>query len=129
MEKKIQIIKDNNEVVKESINAYLDSIYELTEKFFDEEGNLKEGLPSDEKAENFIKSIKEDAPRYESLRRKIIDKDFNLSLTEIAMCGLSLMFMRVQFENQIKRMEEVKQKLENIIEIVMDKETQKVDFS
>lgn len=46
-DEKIKVITENSEVIKASINAYLDSIYELSEKYFDSEGKLLEGLPSD----------------------------------------------------------------------------------
>lgn len=129
-DEKIKVITENSEVIKASINAYLDSIYELSEKYFDSEGKLLEGLPSDQKSLDFINSIKDDAPKYENLRRKIIDGDFNLSLSEIALCGLSVIFMKVQFERQINKLEQARLRSEDIIKDLMSgKDIEEIDFS
>lgn len=129
-DEKIKVITENSEVIKASINAYLDSIYELSEKYFDSEGKLLEGLPSDQKALNFINSIKDDAPKYENLRRKIMDGDFNLSLSEIALCGLSVIFMKIQFERQINKLEQARLRSEDIIKDLMSgKDIEEINFS
>ena len=129
IDEKIKVISENSKVIESSVTAYLDSIYEISEKFFDSEGNLIEGLPSDQKTIDLINSIKEDAPIYENLRRKLINGDFNLSLSEIALCGLSMVFIKIQFEKQINKLEQGRLKSEDIIKVLMSgEEIEKINF-
>ena len=60
-EKKIEYIKENKDAAVVAVTSYLDAIYSIKEKFLNEDGTLREELPKDEKAENFIKSMQHDA--------------------------------------------------------------------
>lgn len=128
-EKKINAIKENKDAAIAALNSYLDTLYGMTDQYFDENGDLKEGLERDEKVESLIKSMREDAKKYESIRRKLMDSDFNLSLVEIAYVGLSFVFAGTAMEKQIKNLTLAQKSIKSIIEVLMEGETQNVDFS
>lgn len=126
---KTALIKEYSGAAIAALNSILDSIYELNEKFFDEAGQLIDGLTPDEKLEGFIKELKEDSTKYESLRRKLLDGDFNLSLAETARVGLSFMFMSKVLEKQIGEMQEAKNKADEMFANLIDSESEIIDFS
>ena len=131
IETKIEKIKAEKESAIEALNLYLDSIYNMTDRFFDNQIQevdgekkvvrvLKEGLEPDKKIEGFVKELNSDASAYENVRGKLLSDDFNLSLTEIA--GIVIQ----------KRVEESQKALAQIkatIDVLMEGETQNVDFS
>lgn len=128
LEQKIELIKKNKDQAVTAVTTYLDSIYNVKEQFLTEDGNLKEGLPRDEKAEEFIKSIQKDAVDYENIRRKLIDRDFNLSLLETTRVALAFTFMSVQSTRVIDNMVAMKKICDELVEQLMQ-ETENVDFS
>jgi hypothetical protein len=111
-----------------AVTTYLDSIYSVKEQFLTEDGELKEDLPRDEKAEEFVKSIQKDAKDYEIIRRKLIDGDFNLSLLETTRVALAFTFMSVQSERLIKQMISMKEIADSLVEQLMQG-TENVGFS
>lgn len=133
IEKKIETIKKNKDEAISAINFYLDTLYNMTDKYFDENNNLIEGLEHDEKVEDFIKSMRQDTIQYENVRRKLINNDFNLSLVDIAYIGLSFLFMGTvtgkRIEVLIKELTERQKFFKSISENLMENETQNVDFS
>lgn len=128
-QEKIELIKANSELIITSLNAYLDTAYLMTDKYFDENGNLKEGLEEDAKVEEFIKSTRQDCCYYESVRTKLVNGDFNLSLAEIARAGLGLVFASARLHKEIKTMKSFKDEIDEILKQLMDEETWSVDFS
>lgn len=59
-----------------------------------------------------------------------MDGDFNLSLSEIALCGLSVIFMKIQFERQINKLEQARLRSEDIIKDLMSgKDIEEINFS
>ena len=103
MVEKINLIRDNREAAIAALNVYLDKIYKLTEDYF-EDGKLKEGLSSDAKLEKFILELRDDATKFESVRRKLIDNDFNLSLEEVNYVALGFVYMAESWQSQIKNL-------------------------
>ena len=100
---KIELIKQYKETAIAALNSCLDSMYNLTDKYFDKEGKM---LPLPERnatVENFIQEVRADTQKYESVRRKLIDENFDLSLYEINLVALSFNFtietMKKQVEN------------------------------
>ena len=106
-ETKLNCIKENADVVIAGLDAYLDSIYAMTDNYFTytTENNeikrvLKDGLKHDEKLEKFILELESDSNDYEILRSKLKKKDFNLSLAEIARAGLACQFLKIQLDKR-----------------------------
>jgi len=86
VESKIEKIKTEKESAIDALTLYLDSIYNMTDRFFDvkikEDGSiervLKKGLEPDMKIEKFIMELNNDASEYEKIRGKLKNDDFNL---------------------------------------------------
>ena len=103
MVEKINLIRDNRDAAIAALNVYLDKIYKLTDDYF-EDGKLKEGLSSDAKLEKFILELRDDATKFESVRRKLIDNDFNLSLEEVNYVAFGFVYMAESWQSQIKNL-------------------------
>lgn len=103
MVEKINLIRDNRDAAIAALNVYLDKIYKLIDDYF-EDGKLKEGLSSDAKLEKFILELRDDATKFESVRRKLIDNDFNLSLEEVNYIALGFVYMAESWQSQIKNL-------------------------
>lgn len=140
IESKIEVIKAEKESAIQALTLYLDSIYNMTDKFFDNQIQeidgekkivrvLKEGLEPDAKIEGFVKELNSDAAEYESIRGKLQSDDFNLSLTEIARIGLAFTYSGIVIQKQIETSQKALGSIKTIIDSLMDGETQKVDFS
>ena len=103
MVEKINLIRDNRDAAIAALNVYLDKIYKLTDDYF-EDGKLKEGLSSDAKLEKFILELRDDATKFESVRKKLVDNDFNLSLEEANYVALGFVYMAESWQSQIKNL-------------------------
>lgn len=121
MEEKIQIIKDNRDAAIAALNSYLDKIYGLTDQYFTSDGILKEGLTKDEKLEKFLLELREDASKYESVRRKIIDEDYNLSLIDINHVALAFTYVSATWQTMIKNLTKAIEETKPIVSKLMEK--------
>lgn len=140
IETKIEKIKAEKESAIEALNLYLDSIYNMTDRFFDNQIQevdgekkvvrvLKEGLEPDEKIEGFVKELNSDASAYENVRGKLLSDDFNLSLTEIARIGLAFTFAGIVIQKRVEESQKALAQIKATIDVLMEGETQNVDFS
>lgn len=140
IETKIEKIKAEKESAIEALNLYLDSIYNMTDRFFDNQIQevdgekkvvrvLKEGLEPDKKVEGFIKELNSDASAYEKVRGKLLSDDFNLSLTEIARIGLAFTFAGIVIQKRVEESQKALAQIKATIDVLMEGETQNVDFS
>ena len=118
--KKIYMIQQNKEAAIAALNNYLDYIYHLHDLFFEENDQLKEGLERDEQAENLILSTKDQADRFENIRQKLINDDFNLSLTEINYIALGFLFSSIRMKKRIKDLETANRELVDLIQILFE---------
>ena len=121
MEEKIQLIKENKDAAVAALNAYLDKIYELTDKYFTEDNQLKEGLTKDEKLEKFLIELKNDASKYESVRRKLIDENYGLSLKEINYVALAFTYVSATWQTMIKNLTKAIEETKPIVSKLMEK--------
>lgn len=121
IEEKIQVVKEYKTSTLSALNSYLDRIYDLTDKYFNEDGTLKEGLTRDEKLEKFLLELKEDTKKYEAVRRKIIDEDYNLSLKEINLIALSFVYVQTSWEKQVENLNTAIKDIKQIISQLMEK--------
>lgn len=120
MEEKIQLIKENKDAAVAALNSYLDKIYNLTDQYFTEDNQLKEGLTKDEKLEKFLIELRDDASKYESVRRKIIDEDYNLSLIDINHIALAFTYVSATWQAMIKNLTKAIEETKPIISKLME---------
>lgn len=123
MVEKINLIRDNRDAAIAALNVYLDKIYKLTDDYF-EDGKLKEGLSSDAKLEKFILELRDDATKFESVRRKLIDNDFNLSLEEVNYIALGFVYIAESWRSQIKKLTLAVEQAQAITKVLMAKSTE-----
>lgn len=126
MIEKINLIRDNRDVAIAALNVYLDKIYKLTEDYFDGD-TLKKGLTPDAKLENFILELRDDAAKFESVRRKLIDNDFNLSLEEVNYVALGFVYLSESWKSQIKNLNIAVEQSQAIIKVLMKKSKEQVE--
>jgi len=115
VEQKIEIVKEFNEAAIAALNSYLDSLYNMIDEYFDEKGNLIEGLTPDKKVEAFIKSLRDDSVKFENIRRKLINKDFKLSLYEINLIAAAFVFVSGVWEKDITKLQKAKEEADKVI--------------
>lgn len=120
MIEKINLIRDNREDAIAALNVYLDKIYTLTDDYF-ENGRLKEGLTPNAKLEKFILELRADADKFESVRRKLINNDFNLSLEEVNYVALGFVYIAESWQSQIKNLTLAVEQAQTIIKTLMAK--------
>lgn len=120
MEEKIQLIKENKDAAVAALNSYLDKIYDLTDKYFTEDNQLKEGLTKDEKLEKFLIELKNDAYKYESVRRKLLDENYDLSLKEINYVALAFTYVSATWQTMIKNLTKAIEETKPIISKLME---------
>lgn len=121
MEEKIQLIKENKDAAVAAINSYLDKIYTLTDQYFTKDNQLKEGLTKDEKLEKFLIELKNDASKYESVRRKLIDENYDLSLKEINYVALAFTYVSATWQTMIKNLTKAIEETKLIVSKLMEK--------
>lgn len=105
VEEKIEIIKSNKRFIVGALNVYLDSIYNLTDDFFDENMKLKSFLPEDDKTQQYLLELREKAEYYEKVRAKLLSDDFNLTLVEINYINLTLLYSAISMEKEVKKIQ------------------------
>ena len=121
MEEKIQLIKENKDAAVAALNSYLDKIYNLTDQYFTEDNQLKEGLTKDEKLEKFLMELKNDASKYESVRLKLIDENYDLSLKEINYVALAFTYVSATWQTMIKNLTKTIEETKPIVSKLMEK--------
>lgn len=121
MEEKIQLIKENKDAAVAALNSYLDKIYNLTDRYFTKDNQLKEGLTKDEKLEKFLIELKNDASKYESVRRKLIDENYDLSLKEINYVALAFTYVSATWQTMIKNLTKAIEETKPIVSKLMEK--------
>ena len=123
MEEKIQLIKENKDAAVAALNSYLDKIYNLTDQYFTEDNQLKEGLTKDEKLEKLLMELKNDASKYESVRRKLIDENYDLSLKEINYVALAFTYVSATWQTMIKNLTKAIEETKPIVSKLMEKKS------
>jgi hypothetical protein len=126
LQEKQSLIKESKEAAIAALNAYLDAVYNLTDDYFDEEGNLLDYLSEDEKLENFVKSLRSNTKDYENVRAKLINNDFNLSLFEINIVMLSFYYIDNRWKSQIEQLKIARNEAQKLIHLLIDNEELKI---
>ena len=123
MEEKIQLIKENKDAAVAALNSYLDKIYNLTDQYFTEDNQLKEGLTKDEKLEKFLIELRDDASNYESVRRKLLDENYDLSLKDINYVALAFTYVSATWQTMVKNLTKAIEETKPIVSKLMEKES------
>lgn len=118
---KIELIKQYKETAIAALNNYLDSMYNLTDKYFDKKGKMLPLPERNEKLESFINEIRIDTQKYESVRRKLIDENFDLSLYEINLVALSFLFTTEIMKKQVNNLTQTIEVLSDLAASLMKK--------
>lgn len=118
MEEKIKLVLDNKDAALAAVESYLDKMYDLTSMFLDE-GELKEGLPRDEKAESFIKSLLDDEKNLEGIRRKLIDFPDTLDIVDVNRIGLAFFFCAENLRKQSEQLAAAQKTAEEISKAIL----------
>ena len=122
LEEKIEVVKEFSEPAVKALERYLDCIYDLTDDYFDENLNLKEGLEPDEKLEKFLKGLRKDAFKFEKVRHKILQKDFQLSLVEINLIAAAFIYINGVWIKDIKKLKKASEEAESVINKLTSRE-------
>lgn len=122
IEEKIGLIKEHKADFLSALTAYLDKMYDMTDSYLNEDGDLKEFLDPDEKVQNFIKEIVEDEEKYEIIRKKIIDEDFNLSLYEVNLIGLAMAYISIRFDKYMEEIKKAKEKAQELYKALISED-------
>lgn len=123
MTEKQTIIKDNKEAILAALNAYLDKIYNLS-NLSDSVNKNNIHAENDGSLRDYITKLKnEQAPKFEIVRKKIINNDFKLSGQEIAYVSAALIFIYGCWETQINNLIKAKDEISQLIKKIRDKET------
>lgn len=78
----------------------------------------------DAKLEKFILELHGSANKFESVRRKLIDNDFNLSLEKVNYIALGFVYMTESWRSQIKNLTLVVEQAQAITKVLMEKLTE-----
>lgn len=119
VQEKINVIKEHKADFISALNAYLDSMYNMTDSYLDENGDLKDFLEPDEKAQAFVKELLDDEKKYENVRQKILNDDFELSLYEINLAGLAMAYVAIRFSNLIEALNKTKDQATELSQLLM----------
>lgn len=118
---KIELIKKYKETAIAALNNCLDSMYNLTDKYFDKDGKMLPLPERNEKVGNFIQEVRADTQKYESVRRKLIDENFDLSLYEINLIALSFNFTIETMKKQVENLTRTIEVLSDLVAALMAK--------
>lgn len=122
LEQKREIVTNNKDPAIAALEAVCDRIYDITDPLLDNEGQISEEKIGPQSSIDFLKTLREDAEKYEKLREKLMRGDFNLSLTEINLVGLAFNFCRVNLREQISLMDKAAQLADSIVKDLMSAE-------
>lgn len=112
-EHKIELIKEHQSDSIAGINALLDRLYELKE-YTNEHGEIKTELEADDQWKNYILGMVKDITKYEKLRQKLINGDFNFTTVEINDIALIYFYLQTSWTKQIEMLEKAKDEASNL---------------
>ena len=112
-EHKIELIKEHQSDSIAGINALLDRLYELKE-YTNEHSEIKTELEADDQWKNYILGMVKDITKYEKLRQKLINGDFNFTTVEINDIALIYFYLQTSWTKQIEMLEKAKDEAGNL---------------
>lgn len=112
-EDKITLIKEHQSDTIAGLNALLDRLYELKE-YTNEHGEIKTGLEAEDQWKNYVLSMAKDTTKYEKLRRKVLNNDFNFTTAEINDIALVYFYLATSWTQQIELITKAKVAAEDL---------------
>ena len=122
LEEKREIIIKNKDPALAALESVSDRIYDLTDDLLNEQGKLMTAKIGNYKVEQFATELRNDAEKYEKVRAKLLNSDFNLSISEINYVALAFYFCSEKLHAQIADMEKAASLAEDLREKLMSKE-------
>lgn len=104
LSKKIEIVRKNKDPALAALESVTDRIYDYTDTFLNKEGNLMTAKLGDYRAQQYFLNLREDAKKYESVRSKLLNDNFDLSLSEVNYVALSFFYCEKNLQDQADAM-------------------------
>lgn len=125
MAEKIELIKEHRTDTLAALSVYITHIYDMSNPFFNKNGELIQDAiktETDEEYIKFIKSFRQSVREFEMLEAKIKKNDFNLSLLEIDQIALVFQYMEEVFKTQLQQTEWAISKCKKVSDQLMETE-------
>lgn len=119
LEEKREIVVKNKDPALAALEAVSDRIYDLTDPLLNDKGNIMTAKIGNYDAQQFVKTLRDDSSKYESIRGKLLSGDFNLSLTEINYVALAFHFCAENMRGQINSLNKAIELSEAIVKDLM----------
>lgn len=119
LEEKREIVVKNKDPALAALEAVSDRIYDLTDPLLNDKGNIMTAKIGNYDAQQFVKTLRDDSSKYESIRGKLLSGDFNLSLAEINYVALAFHFCAENMRGQINSLNKAIEFSEAIVKDLM----------
>ena len=119
LEEKREIVVKNKDPALAALEAVSDRIYDLTDPLLNDKGNIMTAKIGNYDAQQFVKTLRDDSSKYESIRGKLLSGDFNLSLAEINYVALAFHFCVENMRGQINSLNKAIEFSEAIVKDLM----------
>ena len=121
LEEKREIVVKNKDPALAALEAVSDRIYDLTDPLLNDndKGNIMTAKIGNYDAQQFVKTLRDDSSKYESIRGKLLSGDFNLSLAEINYVALAFHFCAENMRGQINSLNKAIELSEAIVKDLM----------
>ena len=119
LEEKREIVVKNKYPALAALEAVSDRIYDLTDPLLNDKGNIMTAKIGNYDAQQFVKTLRDDSSKYESIRGKLLSGDFNLSLAEINYVALAFHFCAENMRGQINSLNKAIELSEAIVKDLM----------
>lgn len=128
MAEKIELIKEHKTDTLAALSVYITHVYDMSNPFFNKNGELIQNAiktETDEEYIKFIKSFRHSVREFETLEAKIKKNDFNLSLLEIDRIALVFQYMEEVFKKQLQQTEWAISECKRVSDQLMEIENKK----
>ena len=128
MAEKIELIKEHKTDTLAALSVYITHVYDMSNPFFNKNGELIQDAiktETDEEYIKFIKSFRQSVREFETLEAKIKKNDFNLSLLEIDRIALVFQYMEEVFKKQLQQTEWAIAECKKVSDQLMETESKK----
>lgn len=118
LKEKREIIAKNKDPAIAALDAVLDTLYNITDSVTNDKERIKTALFKNKKAEQMAVTLHEDIKKYEPIKLKLENDDFNLSQIEISYIAICFFFCSERAKNQIESMTKAKELCDTLLVIL-----------